>query len=55
MSHFLKVIHKKGESRAKFGASTSSLEDVEETSKFIPEEKLRDEDLVINSFMVEFR
>ena len=41
MSHFLNMIHQKAESKAKLGE-----EEEEETSKFIPEVKVRDEDLV---------
>ena len=41
MSHFLNMIHKRAENDAKL-----SVEEEEEFSKVIPEEKLREEDLV---------
>ena len=41
MAHFLNMIHKRAENDAKL-----SVEEEEEFSKVIPEEKLREEDLV---------
>lgn len=41
MAHFLNMIHSKAADKAELGE-----EEEEETGKYIPEEKLRDEDLV---------
>lgn len=41
MAHFLEMIHRKAADKAALGE-----EETEETDKNIPEEKLRDEDLV---------
>ncbi len=47
MSRFLNIIHKRAHSEAKLGE-----EQGEETSKYIPEEKFRDEDLVFVDFFM---
>ena len=46
MAHFLTMIHQKAADRAMLGAEA----DEEETANNIPEEKLRDEDVVTEQF-----